>query len=68
MKEIGFDSIVVDKYDSIIGKIKGNKPGNKVLFDSHIETVPVENLEEWKRDPFDSEICEQKIYGRGNML
>lgn len=65
MNEIGFDNIIVDKYGSIIGKIKGNKPGNKVLFDAHIDTVPVENLEKWTHEPFGGEICDDKIYGRG---
>lgn len=65
MKSIGFDEIIVDKYGSIIGKIKGNKPGKKVLFDAHIDTVPVDNPEEWKHDPFGAEIYEDKIYGRG---
>ncbi|GEA31125.1 YgeY family selenium metabolism-linked hydrolase [Clostridium diolis] len=65
MKSIGFDEIIVDKYGSIIGKIKGNRPGNKVLFDAHIDTVPVNNPEEWKHDPFGAEIDEDKIYGRG---
>ncbi len=65
MKSIGFDEIIIDKYGSIIGKIKGNKPGNKVLFDAHIDTVPVNNPEEWKHDPFGAEIDEDKIYGRG---
>jgi putative selenium metabolism hydrolase len=65
MKSIGFDEVIVDKYGSIIGNIKGNRPGNKVLFDAHIDTVPVENLEDWKHDPFGAEICEDRIYGRG---
>jgi putative selenium metabolism hydrolase len=65
MKAIGFDEVIIDKYGSIIGKIKGNLPGNKVLFDAHIDTVPVENAEGWKHDPFGAEISEDKIYGRG---
>ncbi|EHI97693.1 peptidase M20 [Clostridium sp. DL-VIII] len=65
MKNAGFDEVIVDKYGSIVGKIKGNRPGNKVLFDAHIDTVPVGNLEEWKHDPFGAEICDDKIYGRG---
>lgn len=65
MKNIGFDEVIIDKYGSIIGKIKGKLPGNKVLFDAHIDTVPVENIENWKHDPFGAEICEDKIYGRG---
>lgn len=65
MKIIGFDEIIVDKYGSIIGKIKGTIPGNKILFDAHIDTVPVENSGDWKHDPFGAEICDDKIYGRG---
>ena len=29
----GFDSVTVDKYGNIIGCIKGNRPGKKILFD-----------------------------------
>ena len=43
MKANGFDDVTVDKYGNIIGKIKGNRPGKKVLFDGHIDTVPVAN-------------------------
>lgn len=65
MNDSGFDEVVIDKYGSIIGKIKGRKPGNKVLFDAHIDTVPVDNIEKWTRHPFKGEISEGKIYGRG---
>ena len=41
LKKKGFDSVTVDKYGNIIGCIKGNRPGKKILFDGHIDTVPV---------------------------
>jgi putative selenium metabolism hydrolase len=64
-KELGFDDVVVDKYGNIIGHIKGNKPGKKIVFDGHIDTVPVSNETEWKYPPFAAEIHDGKIYGRG---
>lgn len=64
-KELGFDDVVADKYGNIIGHIKGNKPGKKIVFDGHIDTVPVSNESEWKYPPFAAEIHDGKIYGRG---
>ncbi|SBV96773.1 Peptidase M20 [uncultured delta proteobacterium] len=65
MKKNGYDDVVVDKYGSIIGCIKGNRPGPKILYDGHIDTVPVPDPAVWKRDPFGAEVIDGKIYGRG---
>ena len=65
MKQMGFDEVTVDKYGNIIGYIKGNRPGKKVLFDGHIDTVPVTEEAEWLYPPFAAEIHDGKIYGRG---
>ena len=61
----GFDDVVVDDYGNIIGHIKGNRPGKKILFDGHIDTVPVGNEADWTYPPFAAEIHDDKIYGRG---
>ncbi|MDF2820935.1 MAG: peptidase [Clostridiales bacterium] len=61
----GFDKVSVDKYGNIIGMIKGTRPGKKILFDGHIDTVPVGNETDWTYPPFSAEIHEGKIYGRG---
>lgn len=63
--EMGFDEVQVDKYGSIIGHIKGKRPGPKLLFDGHLDTVPVPDPTDWSHDPFGGEIDEGKIYGRG---
>ena len=47
MEANGFDQVYIDKYGNIIGKIKGKRPGKKLLFDGHIDTVPVGNESEW---------------------
>lgn len=64
-KALGFDDITVDYYGNVIGHIKGNKPGKKILFDGHMDTVPVSDPEKWIYPPFAAEIHDQKIYGRG---
>ena len=61
----GFDTVHVDKYGSVIASIKGNRPGKKILFDGHIDTVPVSDATQWKHDPFGAQIEDGKIYGRG---
>lgn len=61
----GFDEIIVDDYGNCIGHIKGNLPGPKILFDGHIDTVPVTDESVWTYPPFEAEIHDDKIYGRG---
>lgn len=63
--DLGYDDIHVDKYGSIIGVIKGKRPGKKILFDGHIDTVPVPDPGKWTQDPFGGEIVDGKLYGRG---
>ena len=62
---LGFDSWSIDRYGNIVGCIKGNKPGKKILFDGHIDTVPVPDASKWSVPPFEGKIVDGKIYGRG---
>lgn len=61
----GYDDVMTDKYGNIIGKIVGKRPGKKLLFDGHIDTVPVGNPAAWHHAPFRPEIVDGKLYGRG---
>ena len=60
-----YDDVTIDKYGNIVGHIKGNRPGTKILFDGHVDTVPVGNPEDWKHDPFGACVEDDKLYGRG---
>lgn len=60
-----FTDTYIDKYGNCICRIKGKRPGPIVLFDGHIDTVPVPDPTTWKHDPFGGEIEDGKIYGRG---
>lgn len=64
-KNNSFDDVIVDKYGNTIGVLRGNRPGKKVLFDGHMDTVPVGNEGDWLYPPFGGEIHDGKIYGRG---
>lgn len=65
MKALGFDEAAVDRYGNIVGCIKGKRPGKRLLFDGHIDTVPVTEESEWLYPPFAAEIHDGKMYGRG---
>ena len=61
-----YDDIITDQYGNIIGVMKGKRPGRRIVFDGHMDTVPVENEERWTHSPYGAEIEDGKIYGRGS--
>lgn len=61
----GFDEVIKDSYGNTIGVIRGKRPGKKLLFDGHMDTVPVGRESDWTYPPFGAEIHEGRIYGRG---
>lgn len=63
--ELGYDSVLVDDYGNILGRIQGKRPGKTLLLDGHIDTVPVPDSSKWKHDPFGGELVDGRIYGRG---
>src|SRR5690606_16871345 len=64
MKELGFDEVLIDRYGSVTGRIRGKFPGPTVLLDGHIDHVDVIDAAEWLHDPFGADIEEDRIYGR----
>lgn len=63
--DLGYDEVFVDHYGNIIGEIRGKQPGKSILFDAHIDTVPVVDATQWTYDPFGGEVSQGRIYGRG---
>lgn len=64
-EKAGFDSTETDRYGNCICRIKGNRPGPRLLFDGHMDTVPVPDPSAWTHDPFGAETDGGRIYGRG---
>ena len=65
MRQHGFENITIDSCGNIFGSIRGTKPGERVLYDGHIDTVPVADPSAWTHDPYAGEIADGKLYGRG---
>lgn len=64
-KEQDFDEITVDSCGNALGVMRGKRPGPCLVFDGHIDTVPVPDASKWSVDPFGAEIKQNRIYGRG---
>ncbi len=60
----GFE-VLTDAYGNVIGHLKGKRPGKRIVFDGHIDTVPVGDASDWTFDPFGAVISGDRIYGRG---
>lgn len=64
LQENGFDEVYTDENGSLTGIINGDSEGPTILFDGHLDTVPV-TLERWKHNPFEGIIENNRMYGRG---
>jgi len=61
----GATEIIADRYGSLIVFLRGDRPGRTVLFDGHMDVVPVVDAELWAHPPFCATIEGGKLYGRG---
>lgn len=65
MRSAGFDEVRHDNLGNVIGRIGSG--GRILVFDGHIDTVDVGNLNNWDSDPFSGEISGGYVYGRGSV-
>ncbi len=63
MKQLGFDAVNTDRYGNVVGCIRGKRSGKKLLFDGHMDTVPVPEESAWKYPPFAAEIHASDMKG-----
>ena len=65
MEALNYDEVVVDAMGNVVGRIG---TGRKVImFDSHVDTVRVDEESEWDHNPFGGEIIDGRLYGRGSV-
>lgn len=65
MGTLGYDEVFIDSTGNVVGRI-GNGP--KVIhFDGHMDTVQVNNPDNWKFPPFSGEIVDGYVWGRGSV-
>ncbi len=65
MEALGYDEVFIDGTGNVVGKI-GNGP-KSILFDSHMDTVEVNDEQDWVLPPFSGDIKEGRLYGRGSV-
>lgn len=65
MTQLKFDEIFVDANGSVVGVMRGAQEGPTILFDAHMDVVPVNHPESWTHNPFGGEESDGKIWGRG---
>lgn len=65
LKENGFATVEIDRYGDLVAGVQGSRPGVRLLFDGHIDTVPADNVGDWTTPPFEPVIRDGKLYGRG---
>jgi len=65
MKVLGYDEVVVDRYGSVFGTVKGSGGGSQVMLNCHLDVVDEGDISKWKYPPYSGTIAEGKIWGRG---
>jgi putative selenium metabolism hydrolase len=63
MRKLGFDEVRFDSMGNVLGRVGQGK--RSLLFDSHIDTVGVGDLDEWGWDPFEGKEENATVFGRG---
>ncbi len=63
--ENGFSTLETDRFGSLVAGVKGDRPGVRLLFDGHIDTVPADNAQDWTTPPFEPVLKDGKLFGRG---
>jgi putative selenium metabolism hydrolase len=66
MKRLGFEQVQQDAAGNVSGQWKGIHPGPTLFFDAHLDTVPADQPENWSYPPFNGEIAEGRLWGRGS--
>lgn len=65
MSRLGFDAVRIDRLGNVVGVIRGSRPGPRLLFDGHMDVVPVADSSRWTREPFGGDVAEGRVWGRG---
>jgi putative selenium metabolism hydrolase len=65
MVALGYAEVTIDAMGNVVGRL-GDGP-TTILFDSHVDTVAVNDAEEWAMPPFGGEIAAGRLHGRGSV-
>jgi acetylornithine deacetylase/succinyl-diaminopimelate desuccinylase-like protein len=66
----GISSEILEKEpgrSNLLARLKGSKPGPKLMLLSHTDVVPATNPKSWKYPPFSGAVKEGYVWGRGAL-
>jgi putative selenium metabolism hydrolase len=64
MNALGYDEVIIDSMGNLLGRIgQGDKT---ILFDSHVDTVEVNDADKWDIPPFSGAVIDGRLRGRGS--
>lgn len=65
MLQLGYDHVQVDPAGNVIGRIGPANYSAAVLFDAHMDTIPLVEPESWHYGPWDGVLVDGAIHGLG---
>ena len=65
MQSLGYDEVRIDSMGNLIGRIGDGV--QSILFDSHVDTVAVNDAPLWDVPPFSGAVEDGRLYGRGSV-
>ena len=65
MEGLGYDLAEIDSVGNVVGRIGNGK--TIIHFDGHMDTVQVNDADQWQVPPFSGEIVDNAIWGRGSV-
>ncbi len=69
MESLGFEVELIGHKpgkENIVGTLKGTVGKPVIMFTTHVDTVPIGDLNSWTVDPLGGELKDGKIWGRGS--
>lgn len=65
MKALGYDEVTIDSMGNLVGRIGDGEKA--IMFDSHVDTVEVNDEEQWEISPFSGSVVDGRLHGRGSV-
>src|SRR5258706_14717675 len=65
MIALGYDGVTIDSMGNILARIGNGE--NQFMFDSHADTVEEKDEEKWTIRPFNGDIVDGHLHGRGSV-
>jgi acetylornithine deacetylase len=66
LQRSGLQSVLnYDGRPNVVGRFRGTGGGRSLILNTHVDTVTVEPIDKWTRDPFGAEVVDGVMYGRG---